>query len=131
MLDLMQDPEIVEAHATINRLTVAIDNYVLANYTAGEGYEDDKWLATKVVGNTRVWDAGALFKILPRGIFKQITKIVVDPQAIDEAVRAGKITDEQIASALSTRPNKPYVKVTARSGASNTAEADNLAAKLA
>jgi hypothetical protein len=114
-------------------LKVAVEHYVINKFEAGAGYEDDTWLATKVVGHTRTWDVDKLSKIIPRGILKNVTELKVLPAKLDAAVRAGKIDRTKIKAAFTETPNKPYVKITRRVQDDNRAsdEAESLAAKLA
>lgn len=110
------------------QLKSEIDDLVIQ---AGEEYEDDKVRIVRVQGFRRNWDADKLEKIIPRAVFRRIVKIEVDPNKLDDEVRAGKLKlTRQVKAALNETPNKPFAKWTQKSKKSGVAEADALAAKL-
>lgn len=111
-------------------LDAAARQYILAVYEPGEGYESDAWLATHVQGHTRKWNVDKLRDKLTRGQFKRVINEVVDKTKLDELVRSGAVTSEDIEEALEEKPNAPYVLITPRDGSSITDEASALAAKL-
>lgn len=130
---LLLDDKIVSLREEIQRVGDAINTYVLDHYEAGEGFESDDWLATKVVGHRRTWDVEKLQKLIPRGILKNVVEMKVIPDKIDEYVRKGKLDRKKIAAAFEEVPNKPYVRITKREQSSEekgSAEAESLAAKL-
>lgn len=108
----------------------AVETFILGNYKAGEGYEDDAWKVTKVVGHTRTWSAEKLKTLVPLGVFKNLTVTTVVPAKVDEYVRSKKIKLADISAAFEEKSNKPYVKVTKREGGDERDEAAELAAKL-
>jgi len=113
-------------------LSQAIDEFVLTKYDAGDGYEDDGWKLTKVVGHSRVWNAEKLHKLIPYGVFKKVTRVVVDTHKLNEAVKTGEIDLDRVDAAYEITPNAPYVKRTRKSqGGDPEAEAATLAEKLA
>jgi hypothetical protein len=122
---------LVAEQATVKE---ALDNYVIDKFQAGDGYEDDDWKATKVVGHKRTWDVEKLGKLIPKGIFKNVVKVSVDGEKIDAMVAAGRLDRKKISAAFTEKPNKPYVKITKRekdAKKKGEAEAESLAAKLA
>lgn len=114
-------------------LKEALDKYVIEKFEAGDGYEDDDWKATKVVGHKRTWDVEKLGKLIPRGIFKNVIKVSVDGEKVDAMVAAGRLDRKKIAAAFTETPNKPYVKITKREQDAKKGEqqARELADKLA
>lgn len=128
---LMADPKIVTTQDLIAKLKESVDGYIIDSFGAGEGYEDDDWLATKVVGHKRVWDVETLEKSIPRGIFKNLVKIEVDGAKVDQFVREGKLKAKDIRKAFKETANKPYVKITKRSKPKGDKEAQSLAEQLA
>jgi hypothetical protein len=94
-------------------------------------YEDDRYKITRVIGFKRAWNVAKLEKLLPRGIFKNITKTEADPAKIDEYVKAGRIKLKEIEPAFEETPLKAYPKWTEKKGERGQEEADSLAAKLA
>lgn len=127
---LMADPQIAEVQDLVAKLKASIDSYVIDSFKAGEGYEDDDWLATKVVGHKRVWDVDTLEKSIPRGIFKNLVKIEVDGGKVDQFVREGKLKMKDIRKAFKESANKPYVKITKRTKPKGDKEAQSLAEQL-
>lgn len=129
---MLNDPAIVALTAELAGLKEAIDTYVIEHFEPGDGFEDDDWLATKVVGHKRTWDVEKLEKLIPRGIFKNVVEFKVIPDKIDEYVRKGKLDRKKIGVAFTETPNKPYVKITKReqNESKGEAEATGLAAKL-
>lgn len=113
-------------------LKQAHDSYIVEHYSAGEGYEDDDWLATKVVSHTRTWNVDALMKLVPRAILKPALKVSIDTAKLDDLVKRGKIERKTIASAFTESPNKPYAKITRKSKTKErgASEAEGLAGKL-
>jgi hypothetical protein len=108
-------------------LRAAIDKFVLD----GKDYEDEDVMITRVQGHRRRWDVKKLETILPRGIFKNVVKIEVDPAKLDEYVRKGKIKREVIEPAFEETPNAPYAKWTEKSDKDRGGkEADKLAEAL-
>lgn len=107
----------------------ALDKYVIDKFQPGDGYEDDDWLATKVVSTRRSWDVEKLTKLVPRGILKNLVKMTVDNGKVDEYVRSGKLDRDKIEPAYTETPNSPYVKITRRNN--NTAKIEKEAAGLA
>jgi predicted lipid-binding transport protein (Tim44 family) len=113
-------------------LSTAVDEFVLSNYKAGEGYEDDRIRLTKVQGHTRRWDVEKLKTLVTPGMFKNLVKVTADPDKINEMIRKGKLKLETVAAAYTERPNKPYVRPTIKKdGLDVEAQADQLAEKLA
>lgn len=131
-LDQEIENRIGALRAQRDKLKESIDAYVIDKYEAGDGYEDDTFLATKVVGFMRNWSAEKLEKLMPRGLFKQVVKLSIDNAKLDQLVKAGKIDREMIEPAFEEAPKKPYVKVTRKSNNTGraSAEAEGLAAKL-
>lgn len=119
--------KLAEEHAD---LTVAINAFVLDK---GIDYEDNAVKLTRVQAYRRKWDVKKLESILPRGIFKNVTKTEADPAKIDEYVRKGKIDAKLIEPAFDETPNAPFVKWTVKSDSAGIGEveATGLAAKLA
>lgn len=113
-------------------LKEARDRYIIDQYSPGEGYEDEEWMATKVVSHRRTWDVEKLERLVPRGIFKNLVKMTVVPEKVDEYVRAKKIDRKKIEAAFTETPNAPYVKITKKSQPKVTGEdeADSLSAKF-
>lgn len=114
--------------AEVDKLNEAIDKYMLRR---GPGTKIESPMAniSVVQSHTRWWDTDKLKTLVPRHVFKNIVKLEVDKLALDEQVRAGNITREQIAPAFMEKPNAPYVKRTPVGGARDgQAEADSLAA---
>jgi hypothetical protein len=109
----------------------AVDGYVIAKYQPGDGYEDDDYLATKVVAHRRSWNVDKLTKLVPRGILKNVLKISVDGEKVDQYVRAGKIDADKIKAAYEETPNKPYVKITPRKKGQSPERAEKEAEGLA
>ena len=125
---MLGTPKIVSLQQEIADLKVGIDAYVLDR----EDYEDDDYKLTRVQAFRRRWDVQKLEAILPRGIFKNIVKIEVDPIKLDQLVREGRIAAKKIEPAFTETPNQPFVKITKKSHAEEkgSAEAESLAAKL-
>lgn len=107
-------------------LKAAVDAYVIDK----DNYEDDTIKVTRVQGFRRAWDVAKLEKILPRGIFKNVVKIEVDPAKLNEYVNKGKIEEEKITPAFVETPNAPYTKWTPKTKGAGEAEAEDLAAAL-
>jgi hypothetical protein len=119
---------LVDLESRMNTLKSAIDESVIE----GDNYEDDSVKITRVQAMSRKWDTEKLEKILPRAVFRKIIKVEVDPDKLEQASRAGELTDEQITPALNETSNKPYAKWTTKTPKHDaSAEADSLAAKLA
>lgn len=113
-------------------LAQAVEEFVLTSYEPGQGYEDDRVKLTKVQSHTRRWSAEKLEKLVTRGMFKNLVAVTVVPAKIDEMVRKGKLKLEDVAEAYEERPNKPYVRPTAKKdGLDAESSADLLAEKLA
>lgn len=94
-------------------------------------YEDEDIKITRVQGHRRSWNVDKLQSILPRGIFKNVTKTTVDGDKIDRYVREGKIKLKDIDPAFEETPNAPYVKWTDKSdGTESASEVEGLAAAL-
>jgi hypothetical protein len=111
------------------KIKAAVDEYALEH----EGYQDERWKLTRVQGFKRAWNVDKLAKILPKSVFKHVTKIEADPAKIDDYVRKGTIKLETIEPAYEETPQKAYVKwtrATESSASKGAAEADSLAAKL-
>ena len=125
---MLGTPKIVSLQQEIADLKLGIDAYVLDR----EDYEDDDYKLTRVQAFRRRWDVDKLEAILPRGLFKNIVKIEVDPIKLDQLVREGRITAKKIEPAYTETPNQPFVKITKKSHAEEkgSAEAESLAAKL-
>lgn len=117
----------------VGLLSEAINGYVLDHYDDGDGYEDSDWKATRVVSHRRTWNVERLARLVPKAVFKNVTTTTVVPAKIDQMVRAGKVTLDELAPAYEETANAPYVKVTRRSESSDAgqSEAEELAAKLA
>lgn len=113
------------------KIEADVKEFVLANYEASEGYEDDRVKVTKVVPHTRVWNADKLKKLVKPGVFKKVVEVKVVPAKIDELVRAGKIDMDGISSAFEETENRAYVKISAKSTSDNSDEAASLLEKLA
>lgn len=125
----MEQVGLAKLQADHSALREAVDAYVLKQ---GE-YEDDGIKLTKVQSNTRTWNPDVLETLVPRGVFKNLVKIVVDNDKVQEYVAAKKIKAADIAPAYEEKPKAPYVKWTAKKvGAKERAAADaaSLAAKL-
>lgn len=114
-----------EKHA----LSIEVDAFVLDHYEAGDGYEDDAIRITKVQGHSRRWNAETLMRLVPRGVFKTLVDVTVVPAKVDDAVKAGRITLEQIADAFEETPNRPYLKRTVKAQGRED-QAASLAEKL-
>lgn len=113
------------------QLDKAAKDYVMAHYKAGDGFDHERWLATKVQGHRKVWDIEFLRTKLSRGKFKQIINEVVDRSKVDELVRSGGVSADDVEAALKEVPNEPYVKITYRGdGEAMANEAENVAAAL-
>lgn len=130
------EQQIVKATAPlreeIDKLTEAVDGWIIANYEASDGYEDDKVKLTKVVSYRRSWNPEKLRKLLPTKLYKLVIDVTVNKNRLDELVREGKIDPKKIESAYEETPNKPYVKRTDKSDTKTRGEeeAANLAAAL-
>lgn len=124
--------QIAELEEEDGTIAVAIDEYVLDKYNAGDGYDDGRYRFTKVVGHTRRWNVERLRELLKPSILRQVTTLVVVPEKIDELEAQGKIDLDAISDAYETRANKPYVKKTERTSTDDERkeEATSLAAKL-
>lgn len=123
----MSDPAILDLQNELAALKAAVDAFVLDH----EAYEDDTYKLTRVQGHRRTWNADKLEAILPRGLFKRVIKITVDPAKLDQLVRAKKIDGKKIDPAFEETPNAPYVKYTVKSEDSGASEAEGLAEALA
>jgi hypothetical protein len=109
-------------------LKSAIDAYVLDH----DEFETDTLKITRVQAHRRTWNIDTLAKIVPRGIFKNIVKMTVDPAKIDALVKEGRLDSKKIAPAYVETPNAAYVKWTEKSDTTSGAdEADALADALA
>jgi hypothetical protein len=113
------------------RWDAAIREFVLGNYKAGRGYEDDSVKITKVVGHRRTWNAEKLKKLVKPGVFKNLVSLTVRPEKIDEYVKAGRLSLDEVADAFDEVPNAPYAKFTFKNQDDRSSEAESLAAKLA
>lgn len=123
----------IEALSEENQaLFSAVNEYVLARYKHGEGYEDDNWKITKVRATRRRWNPDVLKGLVSHGVFKNVVKVEVDSAKIDSYVRQGKIQMDDIAAAYEEEPTAPYVKRTKRSdsGHAGDSEASELLAAL-
>lgn len=134
LAEIMESPEIVALELDIANLDKAAKGYVLDHYGAGEGYEDDVWKATKVVGHRRSWNVDTLEKIMPRALFKRCTTIAVDSGKLDQLVREKKVDRKKIAKAFTEVANEPYIRITRKTPDQSEIAADEaagLAEKLA
>lgn len=56
------------------------------------------------------WNPDKLRALLPKAMWLKVTKMVVDPNKIDDLVRQGKIDSKQIEKALEQSPVKPHIQ---------------------
>jgi hypothetical protein len=112
----------------------SLDAWVIAKFGDSEGYEDDQWKATKVVGHDRSWNLDKLEELVPADILEEVLNPpTVNAKKIDELVRAGRIDRDEIEDAFEEKPKAPYVKLTRKTEADDKGdkEAAEIAAKLA
>lgn len=125
------DPELVKMEALsveTQELKAAVNTFVL---NRGLKMELPTVTITRVQAFKRRWNVETLEKIVPRGIFKNLVKIEVDPAKVDEYVKKGKLDPKKIEAAYEETPNQPFVKWTPKAEThSAEAEAASLAAKL-
>lgn len=97
----------------------------------GVEYDGDRVKITRVQGYRRKWNVDKLEKIMPRPLFRQVIKLDVDSDKIDQLAREGKIDSKKIEPAYEETPNKAYAKWTWKSDKKNgNNEAASLAAQL-
>jgi hypothetical protein len=71
-----------------------------------------KWITTrKELKDSEVDEAKALQDLVDKDVYMKITKRVVDPAALDEAVRDGLVTEKEIAAAYIEIPQKPFAQI--------------------
>jgi len=127
-LDDEMEALIAPLRVEYDALNAAIDKYMLKR-PAGTKVESERVNISVVQSHKRWWDTDKLKDLVPRHVYKNITYLEVDKDALDNAVRAGEITREQIQDAFMEKPNTPYVKRTpVGSARDGQAEADSLAA---
>ena len=105
-------PEFKECREKVESLQAALNAYVIAAFKASEGYEDDQWRGTKVVGHRREWDIDGLRKAISGPLYKAVIDVKIDGQKVDELVRAGKLDLNAIKRFYTEKANKPSVKWT-------------------
>lgn len=98
-------------------LLVGVQAFAMRRYEpgAGNGYEDDRWLVTKVAGKDKIWHLDKLKTLLGARRYNQVTTVVLDRNKLDELVRSGAVSMDDIEDAFDEKPKAPYVKVTPRS----------------
>jgi hypothetical protein len=70
-----------------------------------------KWIATRKELKSEGVDGKALQDLVDKEVFMKITKRVVDPIALDEAMRDGLVDESEIADAYVETPQKPFTQV--------------------
>lgn len=70
----------------------------------------DKYKLTLVKRARTSWDGDKLKSLLPKNMFIKVSRLIVDPEKIDDLVRRGEIDSKKIESALVSIPEKPHVR---------------------
>lgn len=56
------------------------------------------------------WNEAKLKSLLPKNLWLKVTKLVIDPDKIDDFARKGAIDMDKIAPALESKPDKPHLR---------------------
>ena len=72
---------------------------------------DGSWVETKADLNAASTATKSLRSIVGKEIWLKITKRVVDPDKLAEAVATGLVDEDEISAAYDERPRKPYVRL--------------------
>ncbi|NBO53558.1 MAG: hypothetical protein EBU84_02965 [Actinobacteria bacterium] len=88
-----------------------LDKHELETVTVGE--EGSATKVTVVRATTIEFDEEGLKKSVSDSVWRQITKVVLDKKALEDAVARGKVPIETVADHSKEKPKKPYLKITA------------------
>jgi FtsZ-binding cell division protein ZapB len=105
---LNEEYDYAEIQTEIEELKEAIRQWMMENDQAQVVRDDYK--ISLVRRSRSTWNIDKLKKVLGKGQFLKITRLVVDPDRIDDLVRSGEINGKLIESALEMKPEKPYLR---------------------
>lgn len=126
--DLRMEVGLDEMEAERAGLKEAIDKAIVED---GVEYDTDEIKITRVQSHKRVWNVDKLEAILPRPLFRKVIKIAVDPDKLDQLVKAGQVDEKKLDPAFEETPQKAYARWTWKADKSKGSdEAESLAAKL-
>lgn len=126
--DIRESSGLDEVESELAAVKEEIDSLIVDK---GVEYDGDRVKITRVQGYRRKWNVDKLEKIMPRPLFRQVIKLDVDSDKIDQLAREGKIDSKKIEPAYEETPNKAYAKWTWKSDKKNgNNEAASLAAQL-
>lgn len=97
-----------ETKAEVKELTEAIRIFMSSKDV--KNVFRDKYKLTLVKRARTSWDGDKLKSLLPKNMFIKVSRLVVDPEKIDDLVRRGEIDSKKIESALVSIPEKPHVR---------------------